>query len=244
VAVAAATAGLLFSGLAGASAASPRQPQQGAATTSSPPTITVTGTGIVNGTPDTLTLEMGVSATAATAVAALDQSSTELSALEKAFTSAGVASSDMQTSGLNLQPNYNSRGTVITSYTAADDLTITLSNLSAAGTVIDAAAHAVGNDVRIEGLSFSISKTAPLLARARAMAVRAAATSARQLATAAGTTLGPIVSLTDESEQLPSPSGPSGYAAEPVAAKSVPVPLQSGSEPVTVEVQVVYQLAS
>jgi len=242
------TAGLLLSGFADAAPAAPSQVSTTTSTptstpTSSVPTITVTGTGVVTGAPDTLTLQMGVAAKAATATGALDLSSTELASLEKAFTAAGVAADDLQTSGLDLQPNNNSNGTVITSYEADDNLTITLTDLSDAGSVIDTAAHAVGDDVRIQGLTFSITNTGPLLAKARAAAVGDAATAAKQLAAAAGASLGPIVSVSDVSEQVPTPTGASGLAFASAARASAPVPVEAGTQQVSVQVQVVYQLA-
>ncbi len=212
--------------------------------TPSPATVTVVGSATVTGAPDTLTLSMGVSVRAASATAALDTSSTELDALQKVFISSGVAPKDLQTSFLDLQPNYSSNGRV-TGYEADDQLTITLHPIAKAGLVIDAAAHAVGNDVRINGISFSIADTTPLLARARTAAVHQAATDAAQLAAAAGTTLGPIVSVTDETSQPTGPSGASGTLAYASAAPaSTPVPVRSGIEQVTAQVQVVYQLGS
>jgi uncharacterized protein YggE len=249
LAVALTTGGLVLSGVgqassAAAAGAAGNGRAGSAAQGDGNATITVTGTGTATGTPDTLALQMGVSTKAATATGALDRSSTELGALERVLASAGVPAKDIQTSTVDLQPDYDPSGAV-TGYEADDLLDVTLHQLSGAGAVIDAAAHAVGNDVRIDSVSFSLSDTAPLLARARAAAMADAASAARQLAIAGGTTLGPIVSVTDESEQVPPPLGASGsaFAAAGSPAHSAPVPVQSGSQEVTAEVQVVYRLA-
>ncbi len=248
VAVAAAGVGVAI----GQSAASPTRPattpgsaaRNAAAlsTGSGPATVTVVGSGTVTGTPDTLTLSMGVSARAPSATVALDTSSNELQALQRVFIHSGVPAKDLQTSFLQLQPNYSNSGKV-TGYEADNQLTITLHPIAKAGEVIDAAAHAVGNDVRIDGISFSISNTTPLLARARAQAVQQAAADAAQLAAAAGTTLGPIVSITDQT----GPSGPSGASGLQYASASgapARVPVETGTEQVNAEVQIVYQLGS
>lgn len=235
---------LLLAGVGGSAAAprkpsAQRQPQQA---TTGGATVTVTGNGTATGTPDTVLLQIGVSARAASAAAALDRSSIQLNALIKVLTTAGVAAKDIQTSMLDLQPEYSSNGNTITGYEADDSVSVTLRDLATSGTVIDDAAHAVGNDVRIDGLDFYVANTAPLLARARAQAVQAAAGEAQQLATAAGTTLGPLVSITDESEQVPSPVGASGTISYAAGPAKTPVPVQSGSQQVTAQVQVVYRL--
>jgi len=210
-----------------------------AVTAAAPATITVTGTGKVSGTPDTATVVMGVTAAGASATDALDRNNAEMASLQQTLTAAGVATSAMQTSGLDLQPNYSTDGTV-TGYQADDDLTVTLDDLSLAGTTVDAAAHAVGNDVQIQGISFSISDTSPLLKQAREEAMQDAASTASALAAGAGTTLGPIIQVTDRESVTAPVFAPGAITA---AGSTASVPIQAGTQPLSVQVQVVYQLS-
>jgi uncharacterized protein YggE len=202
--------------------------------------VTVTGTATVEGTPDTLTVQLGATTNAPSATGALDENNREVAALEAVLVAEGVAKPDMQTSNLSLQPNVDNSGKV-TGYQASDDLTVTVHDLSRAGEIIDAAAHAVGNDVQIDGISFSVSNTSALLATARVEAVRDAQTRAAELAAAAGATLGPVVSIVDQEQQ-------GGNVVTPGASFAVhgsgatPVPVQGGSEQLSVQVQVVYAL--
>lgn len=204
--------------------------------------VTVTGTATVEGTPDTLTVQLGATTNAPSATGALDENNREVAALEAVLVAEGVAKPDMQTSNLSLQPNVDNSGKV-TGYQASDDLTVTVHDLSRAGEIIDAAAHAVGNDVQIDGISFSVSNTSALLATARVEAVRDAQTRAAELAAAAGATLGPVVSIVDQEQQ-------GGNVVTPGASFAVhgsgatPVPVQGGSEQLSVQVQVVYALRS
>lgn len=203
--------------------------------------VTVTGTGTVEGTPDTLALQMGASATASTATGALDQSNAEVAALVAVFRSHGAKRADIQTSGLSLSPSYDANGSV-TGYRASDQLTITLHGLARAGGVIDAAAHAVGNGVQIDGITFSIADTSSLLETARIDAVRAAQAEAEAFARAAGATLGPVTSIAGE-EQQPQPVVQYAFAAGKAAAGATsPVPVQPGSQQLSVRVRVVYAL--
>lgn len=208
-------------------------------TPSASPTVTVSATGTANGTPDTVTINIGASTTASSASDALSQNNNEMNRLEAILTAAGATPSDLTTSGLSLSPNYGSSDT-INGYEADDSLTVTLHNVASAGAVIDAAAGAVGNDVRLDGISFSVSDTSGLLKQARTEAMQVAATEAANLASGAGDTLGPVESITDN-EQDTTPPLPV-FARAAGAAPSSPVPLQAGSEAVSVNVQVVYTL--
>lgn len=200
-------------------------------------TVTVTGAGSVSVTPDTLTLQIGATTNAASAVAALDTNSADIARLEAVLRSAGVTSGEMQTSNLQLSANTNEHG-VVTGYQASNVLTVTTHHLEGAGAVIDAAAHAVGNDVQIQGISFSRANLAPFERAARVAAVRQAAIEAAALASAAGARLGGVEKIVDEG----SPVTPVGTAsAAPVRGA---VPIQPGKTSVSAQVQVVYALLS
>jgi uncharacterized protein YggE len=202
-------------------------------------TIEVTGDGAVTGTPDTLTVQMATSTKALSATAALDLNNTEMNHLEPVLTRAGVKPADLQTNNIEVSPNYDSDG-AITSYGAADDLTVTFHDIAHSGTIIDAATHAVGNDVQIQGISFSISNTSALLKAARIQAIRNAKAEASDLASGIGSPLGRVMKITDQ-EQTTQPPPREFFGAS--AAKSA-VPVQSGSEQLSVQVDAVYELES
>ena len=204
-----------------------------------PPTITVTGTGQVEGTPDTATFNIGVTTTAHTAVKALEGNNAQVATLEQSLEQSGVQLKDMQTSWLDLSPNTTSKGR-IRSFTADDELTVTMNNLSNLGAALDAAVTATGNGVTLDGISFSISNQSALLATARAQAMQAANTEATQVAAGGGLKLGPIVSITDQEN-----AGQYVYfkAAAPTAGAGA-VPVQPGQQQISVQVTVVYQLVA
>ena len=205
-------------------------------------TIEVTGTGTATGTPDTLTIQLAISTTADNATSALDNNNSEMKALEDVLTGAGVAKSDLQTSNLSLSPNYDSSGT-IKSYGVEDNLTVTIRNLSTSGAVIDAAAHAAGNDVQIQGISFSISDTSTLMKTARLQAMQNANAQASDLATGAGSSLGPVIKITDQEQSVNPPPREFG-ASLPMASSAAAVPVQAGSEQISVQVDVIYALGA
>ncbi|HXY44238.1 MAG TPA: SIMPL domain-containing protein [Acidimicrobiales bacterium] len=202
--------------------------------------ITVTGTATVQGTPDTVNFQIGVSSTARTAIAALNKNNAEVSDLEAALEANGVTLPEMQTSQLDIYANTNNSGAV-TGFSVDDDLNVTMSQVSDAGAALDAAADAVGNDVTLNGITFSISNTSSLLATARAEAMENARTDADQLAAGAGVKLGPIMRVTDETDTQVTYNYDEPLAA---GAARASVPIESGTQPVSVQVSVVYALQS
>ncbi len=202
--------------------------------------ITVTGSGQVEGTPDTATFGIGVTTTAHSAVSALEQNNSQVATLEQSLEQSGVALKDIQTSWLNLSTNTNNNGDV-TGFSADDELSVTMHDLSNLGAALDAAVHATGNGISLGGISFSITNQSALLAAARAQAMLSARTEADQLAAGGGLALGSIVKVTDQEN-----AGQYVYfgAANQLAPTASGVPVQPGQQQISVEVTVVYQLKS
>jgi hypothetical protein len=208
---------------------------------SSAATITVTGSGTVTGTPNTMSFQIGVQTVAGSAATALSQNNVKTAALEASLLKNGVTKKNLQTSDLNIYANTNSNGT-ITGFTASDELDVTTHVLSKAGAAIDAAAHAVGNGVQLSGVTFSISNQSKFLASARARAIENAHTEASQIAKGGGTTVSSIVKVTDEEN-----TGSTGIVlpyANLASEAARNVPIQAGSQSISVQVEVVYSLAS
>jgi uncharacterized protein YggE len=198
--------------------------------------ITVTGTGTVNGTPNQLTLSMGVQVNAASVGSALDQANQAVSRVTAVLKARGVAGRDIQTSGLSIQPNYRDNSTLPDGYGVSESLTATLRKMGAAGAQIQAAVGAGGNAVTIDGISLDLTDTSGLLARARAAAVSDARHKAAQYASAIGQPLGPVVSITDQAPAQPLPF----YGVANGAAKASSVPISPGTQQLSVSVTVVY----
>jgi uncharacterized protein len=121
------------------------------------PTINVAGHGEVEGTPDVMTITMGVQTIDASAQAALQRNNAGAAALIDALKAKGVAAKDIQTVDLNVSPNFD-KNFHVTGYSASNTVSAKLRDLSKAGEVIDAAALTAGEDVRLQGVSFSIDR--------------------------------------------------------------------------------------
>jgi uncharacterized protein len=203
-----------------------------------PPSITTRGVGTVAGTPDTLRVVLGVQTRAPSAADALADNNTRATGLLDVLRGRGVADRDLRTSGLSISPTFDTDGR-ITGYEVANEVTATLRDVAGAGALIDAAAQAAGDAVRVQQIAFGIDDDARPRAEARADAVRQAVTQARQLADAAEVGLGPILSITEVTDARPPVP-----AARMDAAAQAAVPIEPGTQDVSVSVEVVHAVAT
>ncbi|MGH9108421.1 MAG: SIMPL domain-containing protein [Acidimicrobiales bacterium] len=200
--------------------------------------LTVHGTGVASGTPDLLTLALAVDVAAGDAHDALAADDTATASVLSTLAGGGVRRRNVQTTGLTIQPDYSASGQ-LTGYSVTDDVVAKIRDLATAGSVIDAAAGASGNDVRVDSLTFSLADPRGLQDRARRDAVHQAVSHAGTMAAAAGERLGRICSLTDDS----SSPGPNRYPLGTfgASAQAAPgVPLEPGTQQATARVTLVY----
>lgn len=221
--------------LAGCSGGNEPATSTGAGSTNLPG-ITTRGLGTVTRTPDTVTVIIGVQTRGQSAKGALDANTGKVTALIDVLKSKGVAAADLQTSQLSVNPTSDSATGRITGYEVTNQVTAKLHDIGAAGGLIDAAGEAAGDAVRLQQLRFSIDDDSASRAQARANAVRQAQVHAKQMADAAGVTLGRIRSITEMPVSPPSSLGREGAAA------TAPVPIEPGTQELAVMVEVVYAI--
>ena len=202
--------------------------------------ITVTGTGTVTGVPNQLAVSMSVQTTGSDVTSALNQANATVRKVTAVLRERGVAAADIQTSDLNISPNYNNSG-VVTSYGVSESLTATLSRLKAAGSQIGAAVRAGGNAVSIDNVALNLTSTGPLMAAARAKAVANARVQAQQYARALGEPLGSVISVNPVQQQQQAPE-PFGYLNSTASASGRSrVPVSPGTQQLSVSVTVDYR---
>lgn len=204
------------------------------------PGITVTGLGKVTGVPDVLTVQLGVSVTRDDVSGALSAASETLGRVRAALTGGGVATRDLQTSNVSVQPSYsydNGRQTV-DGYQATESLTAKLRDLGKAGDLITAAATAGGNAATVSGVSFDLADDTALLNTARDAAFADARAKARRYAKDAGAKLGPLVRISETVNGGTEPVPVAGAPRSDAAA----VPVDPGTTQLSVTVDVVYGL--
>jgi uncharacterized protein YggE len=229
---------LLISGvlLAAAAIAGIAQPSKGGAATNSSTTITVTGNGTVNATPDKASFDFGVQVNALTASGALSKDGEQARSIVYALRKAGIPASDIQTTSVSLWPQTANDGQTITGYQASNSVNVT-TDINRAGALVDAAVGAGANNV--DGPNLSVGDQSSFYAKALKLAVQDAQTQARAIAAASGLKLGGIVHISNQSE-TPTPIM---YGDAVMAAKAA-TPIEAGSQQIQASVTVTYSATS
>lgn len=202
--------------------------------------ISVSGLGEVTGTPDTLTLDLGVSVLAETVAEASSQAADRAEALIEALVANGVARDDISTTNYSIFPEYDYRGQEerLLGYRVNNVVQAKVREIAAAGDLIDQAVAAAGDAATVHGLRFSIEDDAELVEAARAAAFEDARAKAEQLADLAGQDLGRVVAINETMTSTPPPI-PYEEAAGDLAAAT---PIEPGTETVKIVLQVDFAL--
>ena len=224
---------LLISGvvLVAAAIAGVAQPSKGGAANPSTTTITVTGNGTVNATPDKASFDFGVQVNAATASEAINNDNKQAQAIIDALKNAGIPDSDIQTTSVSLWPQTSSNGNTITGYQASNSVNVT-APIDKSGSLVDAAVGAGANN--IDGPNLSVGDESSYNAQALKLAVDDAKAQAQAIATASGLTLGGILHITNEG------SSPTPIMYGALDAKAAGTPIEAGSQQIQASVTVVY----
>ncbi|MQG03021.1 MAG: DUF541 domain-containing protein, partial [SAR202 cluster bacterium] len=119
----------------------------------------------------------------------------------------GVHDTDIQTKRFNISPRYDyeevivdGRHTgkqVLTGYVVNNSAIVKIRDLENVGQIVDKAADAGGDLVRIDGISFTVENDDLYLSTLRKQAVEDAFEKATQYASLTGVELGPILSLSE-----------------------------------------------
>jgi uncharacterized protein YggE len=198
-------------------------------------TITVVGTGEVHGTPDVADLVLGVSGRAGSAAEVMARIADRAQKVIDALHDAGVSDDDIQTADLSVNPVFDDDGTV-KGYEASNTVTVRIRDLAQAGGIVDAAAAKAGDDIRVQGITFSIDDDSDLLAAARAKATKRARAQAEQLAGGADVEVGEVRSITESTSSVPL-----AYAGD-AAEKATSTPVMPGSQTLSVQATVVFAI--
>jgi uncharacterized protein len=217
-------------------------PAAGVSTDSGRPSIAARGVGMVKGTPDTLRVVLGVETRSASAKDALAANNDKANALVDTLKSKGVEAKDLQTSQLSINPTYDDKGQRITGYQVNNTVTATLHDIGGAGALIDAAAGAVGDAVRVQSIGFSIDDDSALKAEARTQAVHLAQLQAEQMAKAAGVKLGAIRYISEVPASSPMPYYDQVASGRTAAPGASPAPILPGQQELSLTVDVVWDI--
>ena len=196
------TSSLLF----GALFASPLAAQSAVAPPA-PPTIEVSGSGEAKVTPDRALVYVGVQTKGRTAALAGQENAKLATAVLDAVRASGIAREQIGTMNYSVNPSYryypDGRKPELTGYDASNTVRVEVRNLDLVGKVIDAALGAGANN--ISGINFFASQIDATKREALGAATTDARLSAEVMAKAAGGTLGALVTITSQMQDVPRP---------------------------------------
>lgn len=204
--------------------------------------ITVSGQGSIAAAPDMASISVGVTHQSEVAGDAMAQTSDAVAAMLARLDGMGVLPKDVQTQNLSLNPVWSNmpsdpgKQRQITGYVASNSLSVQVRDLSRLGTIMDAVIADGAND--FNGLRFSVQNNDPLMAQARAAAVKDAMDKAQQLAEAAGVTLGPVLRI-DEGGRVKGPMP----MMDAVRMSAEAMPIAAGEVSVNATVQMMFAIA-
>ena len=206
-------------------------------------TLSVNGQGSVSAPADTAVLDIGVNVVRDTVAEARDDAATAMGRLRDSLAANGIDDDDIATTQFNVFPEFDFRGETqeIRGFRVFNTVMVRIRDLDRAAEVIDEAIVAVGDEVTVNGIRFTIDETGPMLAQAREAAVVDARARAEELADLADVELGALTSISESGGG----GEPFPFALEEAAAFDIggaPSPIDGGEVSVTVNISVVFAI--
>jgi uncharacterized protein YggE len=212
----AATLGLALSAVAAAPAALAQAAAPAAESLFRATTFNLSAYGETKVAPDMATITLGVMTEGKTAAEAMQANAQRMSAVMASLRKAGIPDKDIQTSNLNLNPQYKyqeNQPPLLVGYQASNNVTITVTDLKKVGAAVDATVASGANQV--QGISFGLQDATAAENAAREAAVKALAAKADLYGKATGYRVTRLVSLSEGGGYTPQPPMPMmAYAAK------------------------------
>jgi len=205
----------------------------------------VDGQGKVSATPDIAVLTLGVEVQQKTVAEAQKQAASDMADRMNVIKGKGVADKDIQTQNYNISRvtkwDSDRNEQILLGYKVTNTIVIKIRKLDDTGTIIDAVAGAAGDNIRINGIGFSIDDPSEYYKQAREKAIDDAMEKAKQIASSSGIKLGKVLYINESTPYVPSPV--ISFSKMEAADTAVPTtPISSGELDITVNIQMVYDI--
>jgi uncharacterized protein YggE len=191
-------ASLSLAAMTASAQTTPPTPPMVPMTTSDGTLLSVSAQAEAKRVPDVATISAGVVTQAADANAAMRANAAQMEKVMDAIKAAGIAERDIQTSGVNLNPQYkyveNQNPTII-GYQASNTVNLKVRDVAKLGKVLDALEASGANQVN--GPSFEIDQPEPVYDEARRAALDKAQARAQMYAKTRGMRVRRIVSISE-----------------------------------------------
>jgi uncharacterized protein YggE len=160
--------------------------------------LDISATGEATRIPDVAIISAGVVTRATTATEAISQAAARMDRVRSALARAGIAPRDIQTSSINLNPEYryeNNQPPQLVGYSATNQLTVRFRDIRNSGKILDALVREGAN--QINGPTLTIDQPDAALDEARAKAVAVGRARAELYARSLGMRVVRLVSVSE-----------------------------------------------
>jgi uncharacterized protein YggE len=200
-------------------------------------------TGEVTRVPDLATISAGVVSRASSATAALQDNANRMDKVIAAIKAAGIADRDIQTSSINLNPEYKyveNQAPQLVGYTASNQVTIRFRDIRNSGKILDALVRQGAN--QINGPDMSVEHPETALDEARASAIANGRARAELYARSLGMRVARVVSVSESGSYAPPPAPPMPMYARAEAAATPSTRIEPGEQKLQVTLSMVFEL--
>ena len=216
-------------------AAQPAEPQPISGTR-----LDVVATGEVTRVPDIVRVNAGVVTQAASATEAIRQNAARMEAVRAALRAAGIADRDIQTSTLNLNPNYRyaeNQPPQLVGYQATNEVNVRFRDIAKTGAILDALVAQGAN--QINGPTLGIDRPEAALDEARTAAIAQARARAELYARSLGMRVVRVLSVSETGAIAMPPPRP---MARGMVANEAVTQIDPGEQTLSVALTVSFEL--
>ena len=170
--------------------------------------VAVSATGSVKVSPDSVRINATTYSSASSSKLALSQTASSSEKLRASLLASGITKTYIKSNAISVLPEYNytqDKGSVLIGYKATQSFEVVVRKANNAGSVVDGAVNAVGDNLTIDGVTPFIFDSTKASAAARIDAVKRAKAKASAYARLLGVTLGKIIYLDESSGGSPVP---------------------------------------
>ena len=171
--------------------------------------LDLSATGTVSRVPDLAIISAGVVTKSTTATGAIADNAARMERVRAALKRAGIADKDIQTSSINLNPDYryeNNQPPVLTGYQASNNVSVKFRDIRNSGKILDALVAEGAN--QINGPSLTIDKPESAYDEARVKAIAAGRARAELYARSLGMRVVRLMSVSEGGGNYPRPPMP------------------------------------
>jgi uncharacterized protein YggE len=206
--------------------------------------LDVSATGEVTRVPDLAIISAGVQTLQPTATGAIEENATRMERVRAALKRAGIADKDIQTSTINLNPEYRydqNQPPRLTGYRASNSVNVKFRDLKRSGAILDALVAEGAN--QINGPSLTIDKPESAYDEARTRAIAAGQARAELYARALGKRVVRLLTVSEAGGlRMPPPMPYAADAIQVTGARVAKTEIDPGTQQIEITLAMSFEL--